>query len=58
MTATSVTEPGRTVSADELRALCRGALAAYKVPEQVEFLDALPKNPTGKILKKELRRRA
>ena len=53
-----VSAPGRPVSADELRALCRQALAAYKVPEQVEFIDALPKNPTGKVLKKELRRRA
>ncbi|HXG05646.1 MAG TPA: long-chain fatty acid--CoA ligase [Candidatus Binatia bacterium] len=53
-----VSEPGRPVSADELRLLCRQALAAYKVPEQVEFIDALPKNPTGKVLKKELRRRA
>jgi long-chain acyl-CoA synthetase len=46
-----------TVSADELKALCKGAVAAYKVPEAIEFIDALPKNPTGKILKKELRRR-
>ena len=29
----------------------------YKVPERIELLDALPKNPTGKVLKKELRRR-
>jgi long-chain acyl-CoA synthetase len=48
---------GGEVSAETLQALCRGAVAGYKVPERVEFLDALPKNPTGKILKKELRRR-
>ncbi len=53
-----VRAPGPAVEADELRALCRQALAAYKVPEHVEFIEALPKNPTGKILKKELRRRA
>jgi long-chain acyl-CoA synthetase len=46
-----------TATAEELRALCRGAVATYKVPETIEFIEALPKNPTGKILKKELRRR-
>ena len=48
---------GQRVAVDELRALCRQSLAGYKVPETVEFIDALPKNPTGKILKKDLRRR-
>jgi long-chain acyl-CoA synthetase len=46
------------VSEDELRAFCREHLAAYKVPEQYEFVDELPKNPTGKILKRVLRERA
>ncbi|MBI1846315.1 MAG: hypothetical protein HY294_09015 [Candidatus Rokubacteria bacterium] len=40
-----------------LQALCREAIAPYKVPESVEFLPTLPKNPTGKILKKDLRLR-
>ena len=53
-----VLQEGRTVSADALQKLCRDAVAAYKVPERIEFIDALPKNPTGKILKKELRQRA
>jgi len=53
-----VLQEGRTVSVDALQKLCRDAVAAYKVPERIEFIDALPKNPTGKILKKELRRRA
>jgi len=52
-----VLNSGAGVSADELRELCRAAVASYKVPEIVEFIDALPKNPTGKILKKELRTR-
>jgi len=52
-----VLNQGATAAAEALRALCRGAVASYKVPECIEFLDALPKNPTGKILKKELRRR-
>jgi long-chain acyl-CoA synthetase len=52
-----VVNAGAAVTAGELQALCREAVASYKVPEQVEFVDALPKNPTGKILKKELRLR-
>jgi long-chain acyl-CoA synthetase len=46
-----------TVSAEALQALCRTTLAGVKVPERIEFITALPKNPTGKILKKELRTR-
>jgi len=52
-----VLNPSKHVAVDELRALCRQALAGYKVPETIEFIDALPKNPTGKILKKDLRGR-
>jgi long-chain acyl-CoA synthetase len=52
-----VLKTGATATADELRALCRGAVATYKVPDAIEFIEALPKNPTGKVLKKELRRR-
>jgi long-chain acyl-CoA synthetase len=51
-----VLKEGADVTPDELQAMCRGAIAAYKVPERVEFIGALPKNPTGKILKKELRK--
>jgi long-chain acyl-CoA synthetase len=52
-----VLKSGATATAEELRALCGGAVASYKVPETIEFIEALPKNPTGKVLKKELRRR-
>jgi len=48
---------GAHVGAGELQALCRAAIADYKVPGRIEFLPALPKNPTGKILKKDLRAR-
>jgi fatty-acyl-CoA synthase len=34
---------------------CRGRLARFKVPTEVTFLDALPRNPSGKVLKRELR---
>jgi long-chain acyl-CoA synthetase len=46
---------GATLSEDELIAHCRRALAAYKVPKEVRFLDALPKSNVGKILRKDLR---
>jgi acyl-CoA synthetase (AMP-forming)/AMP-acid ligase II len=34
---------------------CRGRLAHYKCPTSVDWIDVLPRNPTGKILKKDLR---
>lgn len=43
------------VSESELIAWCRERLAAYKCPKSVDVTDALPRNPTGKILKKDLR---
>lgn len=52
-----VLNPGPPVGVEDLRTLCRSALASYKVPERIEFIDALPKSPSGKILKKELRLR-
>jgi acyl-CoA synthetase (AMP-forming)/AMP-acid ligase II len=46
-----VVHDGATLTADEVRAFAGEALAAYKVPAHVEFLDALPHNATGKVLK-------
>jgi long-chain acyl-CoA synthetase len=46
---------GETVTEEELVAYCKERVAAYKYPREVRFLDELPKGPTGKILKKELR---
>jgi long-chain acyl-CoA synthetase len=45
-----------TLSRDALVAWCKERLAAYKYPRLVEFVESLPKGPTGKILKRELRR--
>jgi len=50
-----VLREGRTVSSEALREVCREAVASYKVPEQIHFIGELPKSPTGKVLKKELR---
>jgi fatty-acyl-CoA synthase len=45
---------GATVTADEVQTFVKENLARYKVPREVEFLDELPRNPTGKILKRVL----
>ncbi len=41
----------------ELAEFCRSRLASFKRPEHIEFIDSLPKNPLGKILRKDLRAR-
>jgi acyl-CoA synthetase (AMP-forming)/AMP-acid ligase II len=51
-----VVRPAATVTADDLIAFCREGVADFKCPRQIEFLDALPRNPTGKVLKRELKR--
>ena len=45
---------GQEVSSEDLREFVRDNLARYKVPREIEFLEELPRNPTGKILKREL----
>jgi fatty-acyl-CoA synthase len=47
---------GCAVTADELIAHCRGRLAGFKVPREIEFVEALPRNSTGKVDKSVLRR--
>ena len=46
---------GQSVSEEELIAFTKERVAAYKYPRTIRFLDSLPKGPTGKILKKELK---
>jgi long-chain acyl-CoA synthetase len=48
-------KPGQSVTAAELIEFVKERAAAYKYPRTIEFRDSLPKNATGKILKKELR---
>ena len=50
-----VTRPGETLTGDDVIEFCRQRLASYKKPATVEFVDALPRNASGKILKRELR---
>ena len=52
-----VLKPAAAATEQELLEFCRSKIAHYKCPRSVEFLDALPKTGTGKILKKDLRKK-
>ncbi len=56
VTAVVVPKAGETITEEEIIALCKKELAAFKVPKAVVVVEALPKTPTGKILKRDLRR--
>ena len=45
---------GKQASDDDLKAYVKENLAGYKVPREIVFLDELPRNATGKVLKREL----
>ncbi|MEV6495500.1 hypothetical protein AB0M20_43820, partial [Actinoplanes sp. NPDC051633] len=53
----AVVVPRGEVTPEQLIAFARERLAAHKVPKSVHLVEALPKNPSGKLLKRELRRR-
>lgn len=53
--AVVVLKEGQTATSDELIAFARTRIAGFKTPRSVEFIEALPRNPSGKILKRELR---
>ena len=55
VTAVVVPRPGSALTVEDVQAHAREILASYKRPKYVVFADALPKNPSGKILKKDLR---
>lgn len=50
-----VLRSGSTLDAEALQEFCRGRLARYKVPAHVEFIESLPRTPSGKVLKRSLR---
>jgi len=50
-----VLKPGETTCEQEIIDFAKTKIAGYKVPKSVDFTDALPRNPTGKLLKRELR---
>ncbi|MBF6481607.1 AMP-binding enzyme, partial [Nocardia cyriacigeorgica] len=49
-----VPEPGHTPDAEQIKTFVKENLARYKVPREVVFLDDLPRNPTGKLLRRVL----
>ena len=52
-----VTSSGQDLDEDAVKSHVKDNLARYKVPREVEFRDELPRNPTGKVLKRELAER-
>jgi acyl-CoA synthetase (AMP-forming)/AMP-acid ligase II len=54
--AVVVAAPGATVDTEQVLAYCRENLASFKCPKSVDVVAELPRNPTGKILKRELRK--
>jgi fatty-acyl-CoA synthase len=52
-----VVKSGHVLDEDTVIAHCAGAMAHFKVPKRIIFIDSLPKNPSGKLLKRELRKR-
>ncbi len=54
--AVVVRKPGAAVSVQELIEFARARIAGFKLPSSIDFVDALPRNPSGKILKRELRK--
>jgi fatty-acyl-CoA synthase len=57
VTAIIVVKNGHSLDQDTVVEHCAGAMAHFKVPKRVIFVDSLPKNPSGKLLKRELRKR-
>jgi fatty-acyl-CoA synthase len=55
VTAFVVAKPNESITEEEIIQFCKENLAGYKVPKKVIVMDEIPKNPSGKALKKELR---
>jgi acyl-CoA synthetase (AMP-forming)/AMP-acid ligase II len=51
-----VLKPGLKATADEILAFARTRIAGYKLPKTIDFISELPRNPSGKVLKRELRK--
>ncbi|WP_218970371.1 AMP-binding enzyme [Halalkalibacter krulwichiae] len=50
-----VTKSHAKLTADEIKSFCKGKLANYKIPKEFDFINELPRNPSGKVLKRILR---
>ena len=55
VTAFVVLRPGMNATAEDLAAACRDKLSRYKVPKEIRFLEKLPRNTMGKVLRRQLR---
>ena len=55
VTAFVVPKQGESITEEEIIQFCKQNLAGYKVPKKVVVLDEIPKNPSGKVLKKDIR---
>jgi fatty-acyl-CoA synthase len=56
--AAVVLKPGEHLEPEDVIEFCRARLAGFKTPKKVVVVSSLPKNPSGKVLKRELRERA
>lgn len=56
--ASIVMKPGQTLTETQIIDFCSERMAAYKIPRNINFVDAIPKNQTGKILKRILRKQS
>jgi acyl-CoA synthetase (AMP-forming)/AMP-acid ligase II len=50
-----VKKPGLETDPADIIAFARERIAGYKLPKSVDFIDVLPRNPSGKVLRKDLR---
>ena len=57
VTAVIVPNAGCAVSLADVKAFCQDKIAGYKIPKSIELVDRIPKNETGKVIKRELRDR-
>ena len=48
-------KPGAAINSEGLRSHCRRLIAGYKIPKAIEIVDTIPRNPSGKILRRDLR---
>jgi fatty-acyl-CoA synthase len=53
--AVVVLHAGTTLTLEQLRAFCEGRLGGFKTPKELVLREALPRNPSGKVLKRVLR---
>ncbi|MBD2500518.1 class I adenylate-forming enzyme family protein [Anabaena azotica] len=56
--ANIILKPDHQITAQQITEFCQERMAAYKVPHEIIFVDSLPKNPTGKVLKRVLRQQS